>query len=151
MNISEHLPRWIYSSCANYFDTNRGIYNFRIEDSTNPSKSPWAEFRMWGPHIVETSKNSFKINATVNLLLSITNSEFANYRLHTMSGHFMKKFGPISIYKNDDASNSNLVINDGSLVGCLELKTPVEHTVLGKLEGYIRATLQGRYEMFVDV
>jgi hypothetical protein len=69
--INKNWPRWIFASLTKWFESQRDGISLLIEGDEQESGElkNYFEFRMTGPTIWEQSKNYFKIEVVVNILV----------------------------------------------------------------------------------
>lgn len=135
--ISQHLPRWIFASVSKHFYDNKGDYVLFIEGQNRsgvglPSEPQYFELRMDGPDVIEVSKDVFRVNIEVNIVCSAAMNDEDFHLIHAMVGHIASKFTTIGVYKLGPVTDP--VINDGSLIGCLNLNSRIEIRHFGQIK-----------------
>lgn len=121
MPVNPNLTKWVLGSIAKYFQpiaTNLGI-TYYVEGLDNYDSEKISEdrveVRIYGPEIKEISAGSFKINITINIILSSFVNQTGNKYTHfERCGEFVSAMSErIPITK---------IGGDGSLIGCLTYK-----------------------------
>ena len=124
--MNPNWSRWIWASILNHFkDVANGIplpMHAEGVDERDAAdlETNHVEVRVNGPFVRELSRNYFKLDVDINLLLFNFMSETAEsgYDLATWSGIFQAAAeGPINIYKFGGE-----LVDDSSYVGCLTLR-----------------------------
>lgn len=155
--MGPNISRWIISSIANYFDTNKGDYVLFVEGFQKSTQARWAELRVDGPFLKEVSKGCFYYDVEINLILSSVKNHEDGYGLVQMAGYFQALFVDIPVFKNDYITNPDPIINDGSLLGCLRLNTDKREYLRVNHFGQVRpdtdlfqSSVEGHYRLVLD-
>ncbi len=156
---NKNWDRWIMGSCAKFFDDFRSDYTLIVEGDIRQTKGlqQWAEFRLDGPYCQEVSKDSWRIDVEINILCLFIPSNEAQYGMHKIVGHFASLFDTIPVYRYGSASEDS--DNDGTLLGCLQLRSDVKesmkvsHFGMVTLEGtrLSQANVEGHFRLMLDV
>lgn len=155
--INSDWDRWIFASISNHFDSKRGSLFMFIEGQIRDTRAlkNFFELRIDGPYYTEIAKKNWKIFLEVNCLVqsSIDSSDFHQIRRNT--GAVSSFFTEIPVYKYGTG-----VSDDQTYIGCLRLvndargKERVQCSYFGRVEpktSVQQATVEGHYEMFLDV
>jgi hypothetical protein len=120
-----NLARWTFSSIAAYFEpVSAGLLlpyyvegvDERFEDIVRVSRT---ELRITGPFIRERGPRDYRVDVTVNILLTqqMAIAGAGGYSIVDWAGRFQRvMLGTLPVYKFGDG-----VDDDGSLVGCLRV------------------------------
>ncbi len=151
--INPNWSRWIWASCNQSFDDNKGAYFLFVEGNTPTvdGKEVFLEFRMDGPNIREPSKHYFVFDITINICVQVAMN---NYDAHT----FQKAFGwaqsmfvsciPVFRYGNGPDDDQSFLGNF-LLINSREIDF-VKGLQLGKIDPVTRlmqGTVECRYRM----
>ena len=150
--ISQHWPRWVVASFSKWFsDRKQGIDFFveaeeqKLEDSEN-----YFEFRMNGPIMTEISKDYWRLEAVVNILIVSKQNSSDIHTIHRNVGIAAAMFTKcVSIYKYGD---------DDTQLGVMILKPyekeEIRITHIGQVGPEVKAMqsmVQGYYCMLLEV
>jgi hypothetical protein len=149
---------WFFASCAKHFGTKMnslGIHYF-VEGAERQTEvqTSFVEFRFDGPRIQEVSRDYFRLTIEINLLVStVKGSGESAYKHNSVVGHVENAFTKINIYKLGIPTD---IANDGSFVGCLDLRDDIKEAVVVNNMGKVRpdtrliqSTVEGHYRMFL--
>lgn len=150
--MNQNWNRWVYASCADYFETNKGSYNLCLDnDRVNKNDFDlWVDLAVVGPSVEELSRNYYRLDVTIMLVLTEIPNDQDAYRLRQMVGYFASLFGTIPIYRyglTDDVENND------SLLGCLQLNGKVEVNNFGEPSPdtkLMQATVRGNFRMYLE-
>lgn len=159
MFANKNWPRWIFASIADHFkaaaDENEiPLLIEGIEDRTSEKirKISHAELRVNGPVVRELSKNYFYLTVNVNVILQSMMTEENGYDIIQDCGVFLEAMGPFDVFKHGNGPE-----DDGTFLGCLDLRTDVNEAVFvahfGQLnqETRIRESMVGgKYQIFLQ-
>jgi hypothetical protein len=144
--------RWVLGSIINHFDSNKGQNHLYVEGlkRTTNTQSKWAELRLDGPNVLQTSKGVWELYCEVNVLISCQANELNMYDYSTLSGYMQSLFqDSISVLKYGNQAG-----DDMSYVGCLQLqynkgdKLQVSHFgIVEPKTNLQQGTVEGHYEM----
>lgn len=158
MSRNKNWDRWIFASCAKYFDDFRGPYSLLVEGDirTTQKLKQWAEFRLDGPYVKELARNCWRLDVEINIICLYVPDHTQSYGVHKIVGHFASLFDCIPVYRYGVASDD--AENDGSFLGQLQLSTDrresVRTTHFGSvsLEGVrlLQSNVEGHYRMHLD-
>lgn len=152
--VLANMPRWIFASVTNHFNTQCSAYPVYIEGFTRRTNKEEShiEIRVDGPRIIKYP-SQYYFYGEVNLLISCLNSE--NYhKIHEMAGIVAASFVDISVYKYGDG-----VYDTGQYVGCYKLiqknrghdRVEINHFgIIEPDQSIVQATVEGHYKMFVS-
>lgn len=100
--VLSNIPRRITACVNKYFDDNKASFLLWIEGTVPsiPSQSRWAELRLNGPKVRESTKNQFTIEMSVDIMCCAQDT-FNLYTLEDIAGHFMNLMVDIAITDND--------------------------------------------------
>jgi hypothetical protein len=156
-----NLPRWIFASVASHFktiaDNNNIPYFVEGIDEREPDnmRQSRVEIRVTGPKIKEVSKDYYRIEVTINFLLTylmqMTGSDA--YEIMNWCGIFSNEMlEPIPVYRYGSGAE-----DDDSLVGCLRIKKNRTDSVktfhfgqVHKTDRVRQSELDAVYEMDVE-
>jgi hypothetical protein len=124
--MDKNLARWIFQSVAVHFQSTASGLSLpyyvegidEIDDDI--MRADHVELRVTGPTIKEVSNGYFTIDVVINFLFTKTMEarDADAYSMMTWTGEFANvMLDPIAIYKLGTG-----VDDDGSLIGCLEVK-----------------------------
>jgi hypothetical protein len=124
MAADKNWPRWIFASVSNHFkqvavDNDIPILIEGLEDrlSYKVRDRDHAELRIDGPILNEISRNCFRLNVDVNILLQSYMSEANRYILIENCGVFLEGVTNIPVFRYGTGPD-----DDSSYLGCLEIK-----------------------------
>jgi len=149
-------PRWIFASISKHFqniaDANDLYMHIEgVERSTN-KQNKWIELRVDGPNIIELSKNYFRLDIEINILLSIDLDHEDFHKSQKFAGILANAMTDICIYRYGDG-----VDDDDSFLGILTLKQDAGDVIrinnLGETMvdvQIVHGTIEGSYEMFLS-
>jgi len=122
------------------------------EDRQTDDKLEFVEIRTNGPDILQVSKNVYRIDVLINVVITVKRSIKNTWRRHELSGIFMNAMTPeIDIYRL-----GNSVEDDKSKFTCLPLRNDLSESMgvqfrdLGRLQTAADLTqtmLQGTYRI----
>jgi len=148
--MNQNWNRWIEASCTDYFETNKGEYNFCTEgDRVDKNKFDlWCDFYFIGPKIQELSRNFYRLDCTIQLVLTEVPNDQDAYRLQQMVGYFAALYGMIPVYRYGLTADD--MENDQTLLGCLQLNGPVDTNVVGEETKLMQATVRADFRMYLE-
>jgi hypothetical protein len=137
-------PRWIFASTSKHFSdaaaanlAKDGItpdpipyYVEGNERDLQPGALEYFEFRCDGPYLVEVSKDWWRVNIEINILVCTKRNDKDFHRIHTLCGLLVAAFtSNITIFKYGDS-----VADDQSILTCLTLdRNAGENVVVSQL------------------
>lgn len=157
MSLNQHWPRWVFASFSKWFSDLRQGVDFFVEgeDRNTDSLENYFEFRMNGPVCTEISKDFWKLEAVVNILIV---SKQNNRNIHTphinvgIAAAAFTKCVPIYHYGNTGAWD------DQAQFGVMQLTTyegeAIKITHIGQINPEVKAMqsmVQGYYCMLLEV
>jgi len=135
----KHWIRWVQASITKYFsDLGIGLeMTFfmegepRTDRQTNPTIPDVIELRITGPDISEVSKNYFKLDVNVSIVVETIMDETDLYRHAVKLGLVADKFQSINLFKYGTGPD-----DDDSNIGCISLDDTdrLEVRQLGQLD-----------------
>jgi len=156
--IHQNMARWITASCAQFVADNKGSFNLFCEGEprNTASLNSWAEFRLDGPYIQEISRDCFRIDVEINIVISVVDLQQDAYTIQRMTGWFQSKLmSNIPVYRHPGVTND--VADDSSLVGCLQLRDEMKQAIVISNFGKVRpdtelyqASVEAHYRMIFD-
>ncbi len=143
--FDQNIPRWIIASVNKHFQDNRQNINLYFNNDIRDDPY-WAELRFSGPNIDQYTRDCFRINCIINILLTafIDQDDYIMYR---MIGVFSQAFTPICVYKFGDGPN-----DDQSLFGTLTLIGGIDTINYGFVtteSKHKKSTLEASYLMYL--
>src|SRR5258708_7438743 len=107
MSLNQNWPRWVFASLSKWFsDNSQNTFFFTEgEDRDTADQTDYFEFRMNGPLCTELSKDFWKLEAVVNILVvskrNITDIHMLHRDVGIAAAAFTKCI-PIFRYGDDD-------------------------------------------------
>lgn len=155
--INTNWARWIFASVSKHFDDRKGALPLYIEGQHRDTKDikDFMELRMDGPFITELSRNYFRLFIEINVLVQSALDDTNYHRIHGNVGLVASIFTAIEIFKFGTG-----VDDDDTQLECMRLiqdspsneRIQINH--FGQIEPdieLIQSTVEGHYEMFLDV
>ncbi len=156
--INPNWARWIMASVAKHFAPTATALNIPmlvdgIDDrSTEVMEENHAEMRLTGPFVQKQSRNIYRIDVDVNILLTNLMQAENAYDLQTWCGQFQEAAqGPINVYKWGSE-----VGDDGTYVFCLtprksrmDMIRVLHFGQIGKVDRIRQSMIDVRYEAHV--
>lgn len=150
--MNQNWPRWIFASFSKWFSDLRQGLDFFVEgeDQKLQESENYFEFRMNGPIMTEISKDYWRLEAVINILVMSKQNATDIHTVHRNVGIAAAAFTKcIPIYKYGD---------DGSQFGVMILTTyekeQVRITHIGQVGPDVKAMqsmVQGYYCMLLEV
>lgn len=154
--LNKNWPKWFQASirkaCETIATANSIALHVEGEDRETDDLSEYVELRVHGPDVLEIARNQYRIDVTVNLLVTVKRSLKNMWRRHEIAGIFMSGLDPdISIYKlgngpDDDKTKLTCLMLRDSLGESMGLK----YRDLGRLQtaaDLIQAVVNGTYRI----
>jgi len=146
--INVNWNRWIFASISKHFDANRQGITLYIEGQDHLKDPPeYVELRVTGPTYSKLTRNDYRLEIIINLLINVIKSEKDNHRIFRVSGIFEPVFDKlINIYKFGTGVDDNPLIK----IGCLQLNSEIVVTHYGQLTPDIKllqSTIEARYKI----
>lgn len=147
MAFDPNWPRWIWASTSKHFAdvfSAEGVPLFvEGDDRDTESFKDFAEFRLDGPRWVEVSRNYFRLDVPINVLLQSKMDDSNTHRIYRTIGTTLSAFIKINVFRFGD---------DDTFVGCLKLREgdPVRVNHFGQIDETVRilqATVEGHYRI----
>lgn len=154
MSLNQNWPRWVFASFSKWFlDRAQGISFFvEGEDQKTEELANYFEFRMNGPVCTEISKDYWKLEAVVNILVVSKQNNTSIHTIHQNVGIAAAAFTkcvPMFHYGLTD---------DNSQFGVMQLTTyegeAIKITHIGQVNPEVKAMqsmVQGYYCMLLEV
>ncbi len=156
MAANKNWTRWIFASFTKHFDSMKdGVHLFIEGDDNNTvERTDYFEFRMNGPHLSEESKDWWKIQVTVNILIVHKMNNRSTHDFHTNIGKMVAAFTKsVGMFRFGTGLD-----DDNQLFGCMQIMTDKDHAIqvehLGQVNPDIKemqAMVQGSYCMYLEV
>ncbi len=149
--INKNWTRWIFASLTKWFDSQRDGIPLLIEGDEQEAGElkNYFEFRMNGPLFWEQSKNTFKIEVVVNILVVHKLGQGNLHAFQDLLGIAAAAFATnISIMKYGTGADDNRLVRFGCMVRENE---PVAITQLGQVDPQVKemqAMVQSTYCMY---
>lgn len=152
MSFNKNWDRWLRASTRKHFDNLKQTVPLYIEgtDRDTTDLQDFAEFRMDGPRIKELSKDYFRLEVTINILVTSIMDDTDIDKIDKTIGVMVAAFTPtINVLKYGDGPD-----DDDSFLDCLLLSIGrndilrVNH--FGQVERtnrVLQATVEGKYTM----
>lgn len=144
--------RWIFASCATYFDENKGNYELYIEgqDRRVERESDYAEMRYNGPRYLQSGPLDYTVTIELNMLVNAVKDQKDDQKIFRICGFFESLFiAGIPVYMYGD--------NDTQLLGCLQRKSAGDHEIIvthyGQVSPDVRvlqSTIEATYFMLLN-
>jgi hypothetical protein len=145
--MNSNWVRWITASCIKHFDDGKGSYSVFAEGDERQTDQlqNWAEVRIGGPNVEEVSKDYFRIDVEINILLTTVIDQTDAYAHQRLVGHFHSLFSCINVFRYGDGNN---------YLGTLQLSpSPVVIVTYGVMQfptRVLQSTINGRFSMHLS-
>ncbi len=152
---NKQWPLWIMRSINKAFYDSLAVHDLYIEGMTRETREleKFFELRADGPKATEESKNYWKLEVIVNILIQIAKVDDTNNIEDQYIGIASAALSKaINVYRYGTTAES--ILNDETLLGCLSRMPIIEPHRFGLIEpstDIIHATVEARYEMFISV
>ncbi len=136
MAQDKNWPRWIFASLCKHFDDNRQTVKLFIEGADNDlsAETDYFEFRMNGPLIREMSKDFWKFEVVVNILIIHKFDNKSIHTLHNLVGIASAAFqNCIPVFKYGVGPDDNRLAQLGSFVLDTQGQNGVEANHFGQV------------------
>lgn len=149
--MNPNWPRWIFASICKHAEDNRQSVKLFIEGGkrvTDDSEDRF-ELRTNGPIFSEISQGVYRVEITVNLLISCKINQQDYYNLQRKEGIALGIITPIGLYKYGTETG----IDTGELFACMNLWQGPVITHYGQLKPSIevlQTTVEGRYKVLLE-
>lgn len=150
--INKNWTRWIFASLTKWFDSQKQGIPLLIEGDEQEAGTlkDYFEFRFNGPFFWEQSKNTFKIEVVVNILVIHKLGQGNLHSLHDKIGIAASAFATnISIMKYGSGEDDDRTVRFGCMVR--DSNEPVGITQLGQVDPQVKemqAMVQATYCMY---
>jgi hypothetical protein len=157
MSMNQHWPRWVFASFSKWFSDLRQGIDFFVEgeDQKTENLTNYFEFRMNGPVCTEISKDYWKLEAVINILIVSKQNVTSIHTLHRNVGIAAAAFTkcvPMKRYGNTP------IVDDQAQFGVMQLTTyegeQIKITHIGQINPEVKAMqsmVQGYYCMHLEV
>ncbi len=143
-------PKWIWASFAKHFydaaDDAGILIHIEGEERKTQTLAEYSEFRLLGPQVEELSKNCFRFECRLNILVSVDEKNINRFRVHEIGGIFLASFATsIAMLKLGSAE-----IDDQDQFGCMDIRGKASWNYYGKIKDdttLLQGTVDGRYQM----
>jgi len=143
-------PKWIWASFARHFNdaaTDAAILmHVEGEERKTAGLLEYAEFRLLGPQVQEISKNYFKLDCRINILVTVDEKHQNRFRVHEIGGLFLASFTQsIAMYKLGSSEG-----DDATQLDCMRILGKASWNFYGKIKDdttLLQGTIDGRYTM----
>lgn len=151
--MNQNWPRWIFASIHKHFLAERQGLTLFVEGLNHvEDQSDYLELRVDGPYFRELTKDNFKIELEINVLIASSRTESDFHKIHRDCGIVVTAFNKtIKIFKL-----GNGVEDDQSLLGCLQMvrsgdaREALRTSHFGQIQSntpVMRASVEGHYFM----
>lgn len=145
---------WIQRSVAKHFSDRLSSYQVFIEGQERSNSKEWIEVRLEGPSYNQLSKDNFKIDVTVNILVLVTEQD-DRLRPHIIAGDVASNYDRcLNMYKYGDPADN--VLNDSSFLTSIYLQSRggvgVQKIYFGKTDPETQihqVMLEGHYQGYL--
>lgn len=144
----EHWNRWSLAAFLKEVNAVKGQYPIYIEgdERTTRLERNFAEVRLDGPDVWEPYKNDFRLNCTLDVLISHKMDPNDLYLPERLLGQFSLAFqNVVNVFRVGNGPE-----DDESYLGCYILQGPLKVTKFGVINKDLRivqATIEAPYEM----
>jgi hypothetical protein len=160
-SYNQNYERWCKIALIEHFksgvgeEPEQGGTHFFVEGFERDTNglADYVEFRLDGPYIRESTKNSFRLYFELNILVVVQEENENAYRINELTGLVSSLFLDCVNVERKGIGEED----DGSLLGCLCLvkgrneKVQVSH--FGRINpsiGMVQASVEGHYQILVD-
>jgi hypothetical protein len=143
-----HWARWSLAAFLKEIDAVKGTYSIYIEgdERTTRLDQNFAEVRLDGPDVEEVYRDDFRLNCTLDVLISHKMDTKDLYLPERLLGQFSSGFKNIvNVFRVGNGPD-----DDESYLGCYILQGPIKTTKFGVINKDLRivqATIEAPYEM----
>lgn len=132
--INPNWTKWIRSSIATYFDSEKGANVLFITGERNTEKlASWTELNFDGPSFHQITKREYSCRIGIMLMCNIRSATNI-YSLSSLSGFFESKIKDIPISNN---------------LGCLVQHGPIVKINWGMIDAIQREAIEVEYQMTI--
>jgi hypothetical protein len=158
MAINPKWARWAFASVVNHFQNNLDTTRVPIfvegEKRNTDTLKTFAEVRMDGPFFTEVSRDCYKIEGEVNILIQATLDEMDAQLIHRSVGLVTAAFSDISVYRfGDEPGDDNSFVWCWKLINDSRRRERVQVSHFGVIEPNTKltqATVEAHYDVFLD-
>ena len=149
--MNTNWPRWISASLNYHMDSGKSGVKLFIEGEKRitGTTADRFELRTNGPFFNEVSAGVWRVELTVNLLVSCTMNKTDLYNLQRKIGISLGMMTSIPLYKYGTLTG----IDDQTLFACMQLIEGPTVTQYGQVDPsveVVQATVQGRYKTLLE-
>lgn len=141
--MRKHWTRWIYASAAKHFAAvaeDNGLY-FYLAGKGDEVCAEFLELVLTGPDTNQRNNGYFHLSVDIGITYSVY---IDGYKAQEISGAIEEAMTDICVYKYGSGAD-----DDQSLLGTLQIRSPVEANCFGQIksnirliQGFVSATLQ---------
>lgn len=156
-NLELNLPRWVYASASKAFSdriAQRLPLYFEGQERRTEHEGSFLEFRLDGPYVLELSKDYFRIDCEINILVVSQVDGHDHHKLYKDCGIALQCFkDPITIYRYGDGPDDNQsVLECMTVTRSSDQREAVRVSHFGKLDPnkpILQSSVEGHYHFFV--
>lgn len=149
--MNENWPRWIFTSLAKHFDDAKGdIADYHVQGTIRRFNEDVErlEFRATGIDYDEQTDGQYRLSLTVGLLVTVPLDGANNYRIHQLTGRYVKAFESPVIVKKYGAGPDD----DQSVLGCMQVKGDIKVHDWGQIAMDVKVTQSSvESDLFIDL
>lgn len=149
--MNESWPKWVKASIAKYFSSGLPTEKFLLEgdDATLTDDLPRYELRINGPDINKLSKNTFKLEVGINILVVSLKSKEDLYKHEKQVGKALVLFtSNLPLYKYGDAAEDT-----GAFWACLSAVSEINVINGGESTGtpvVVQSAIECQYKVTLN-
>lgn len=155
--IDKNWARWIFASLSKHFQDNRQGIDFFVEgeDQKLENSENYIEFRMNGPIFNEVSKNFWKIEVVVNILVVSKQNAVDIHTIHRNVGIVAEAFKTcIPIKKYGDSIDDSPTQVLGIMIRKIADKKDVNISHIGQVSADVKemqSMVEAYYCMYLEI
>lgn len=156
MLLELNLPRWIFASASKFFnDTIAGTLPMYFEGQSRrtDNEQDYLEFRLDGPYVQELSKDYFKVEFEINILVVSHTNGNDFHKLYRDCGIALNCFKPFSIFKlGDGIDDTGDYIECATIPRSKDQREAIRVSHFGKIDPVkpvVQSSVEGHYHFFV--
>lgn len=155
--IDKNWARWIFASLSKHFQDNRQGIDFFVEgeDQKLENSENYIEFRMNGPIFNEVSKNFWKIEVVVNILVVSKQNAVDIHTIHRNVGIVAEAFKTcIPIKKYGDSIDDSPTQVLGFMIRKIADKKDVNISHIGQVSADVKemqSMVEAYYCMYLEI
>jgi hypothetical protein len=142
--------KWIWASGAKHFNGLRQGVHLHIEGEPRQTGDlhEFAEFRLLGPKVKETSRGHYDFEIRINILVTVGAGDVNKFRVHEVGGIFLAAFTrTIPVLRLGIGED-----DDGTQWDCFSLTREASWNYYGQVDvskNVLQGTVDGRYKMSI--